>query len=199
VSRLPPPSPFYPGDWENEVPVDVQRELYRRHGRKPLVELAWQAMQLPDFKDDFEQLGARVVLWSEESEGRARVPVLLDVPARHHKRFVALLIEAMLPGYGRDEAREDKSKGKSKGKPGRHKKTVSDAVVLGLLERGLERHRSLNKRRKEPGYKKIADEFDLARTWATEIVKWAEKHPHEARRAIATSEIPTRFSAYLAE
>jgi hypothetical protein len=80
-----------------------------------------------------------------------------------------------------------------KGEPGRPDKTITQAVLLGLFERGLERARS-PKQRKHPSYASIADEYGLSRTWITPIVQWAEKHQRAARRALVTSETPARFS-----
>jgi len=84
-------------------------------------------------------------------------------------------------------------KGEPKGDPGRPTKEIAENVLLGLLDRGLERARSTGWRR-QPTYEAIASEYGLKRTWTTPIVKWAETHQRDARQAISTSKIPRRFS-----
>jgi hypothetical protein len=91
-------------------------------------------------------------------------------------------------------ARHAENMSAPKGESGRPRILLTQADLLGLFERGLERARSAKKRRK-PTYDEIADEYKLKRTWTTPIVKWAEAHQREARKAIVTSKIPPRFSA----
>src|SRR5262249_40823060 len=83
-----------------------------------------------------------------------------------------------------------------KGEPGRPTIKVSKETMLEIFRQSLERTRSTAKRR-EPTYEAIADANGVKRAWVTPIVKWAEKHQRDARRAIAMSEIPPRFSTYI--
>jgi len=82
------------------------------------------------------------------------------------------------------------------GDPGRPHTKITKATLLELFARGLERARS---KRPQPSYAAIADEHELKRTWVTPIVKWAEKHPSEAREAIASSKTPERFSTIVSD
>jgi hypothetical protein len=81
-----------------------------------------------------------------------------------------------------------------RGESGRPRQTITQDELHGLFKRGLERARSTKKRR-QPSYDSIADEYGLKRTWTTPIVKWAETHQRAAREAIVTSKTPRRFSA----
>jgi hypothetical protein len=84
----------------------------------------------------------------------------------------------------------------TKGESGRPKITITKETLLALFASGLERARSMKKRR-EPSYDSIADEHGLKRTWTTPIVKWAETHQREAREAIASSKAPRSFSTLI--
>jgi len=96
-----------------------------------------------------------------------------------------------VPRWGRFPALED---AEPKGESGRPENRIARAALFGLFERGLERARCPNKRRRRPTYDEIADEFGLKRTWITPIVKWAEAHQRQALRAVRTSKTPARFS-----
>ena len=77
----------------------------------------------------------------------------------------------------------------SAGESGRPRITLNKETLFVLFERGLERARS-TERRRQPSYERIADEVGLKRTWVTPIVKWAERHQLEARKAIVSVENP---------
>ena len=78
-------------------------------------------------------------------------------------------------------------------KGGRPENTITQATLFGLFTRGLERARSTAKPR-GPSYTAIAAEHGLTRTWATPIIKWAEKNQQSALEAMRLSETPPRFS-----
>ena len=84
----------------------------------------------------------------------------------------------------------------SKDKGGRPPVEISKDALLEIFRQSLERARSTAKR-PQPSYEAIADAVGVKRTWVTPIVKWAVKHQREARRAIASSETPARFSTFV--
>jgi hypothetical protein len=135
-----------------------------------------EARSRPGFGDDIRRVESRLGLWQSfppHDHAAARISEL-----KTEKR--ALVVAAL----------EEDAKGES----GRPELTITQAVLFGLFERGLERARSTTKKRRHPSYDSIADEYGLKRTWVTPIVKWAEKHQREARKAIRTSKTPPRFS-----
>jgi hypothetical protein len=89
-------------------------------------------------------------------------------------------------------------KKEARGEPGRPRATVTQDELLEILARGLEQARSTSRPR-QPTYAAIASEFGLKRTWATQIVKWAEAHQKQAREAIALSKTPRRFSTIVSD
>ena len=74
---------------------------------------------------------------------------------------------------------------------GQRKVTVTHDTLRVILRQSLQRTRS---KPPQPSYQQIADDNDVKRTWVTPIVKWAEKHPREARDALWMSRVPARFS-----
>jgi hypothetical protein len=84
----------------------------------------------------------------------------------------------------------------SKNRGGRPTVEVSKDTLLEILRQSLQRARSTAKRPK-PTYQEIAANNGVERTWVTPIVKWAVKHPREAREAIRLSKTPPRFSTFV--
>lgn len=80
-----------------------------------------------------------------------------------------------------------------RGEPGRPRVLVTKATLLEIFKQSLERARDTAKPPR-PHYQEIADDNGVKRTWVTPIVKWVVGHQQEALHALATSEIPARFS-----
>jgi hypothetical protein len=82
----------------------------------------------------------------------------------------------------------------SKDTGGRPEVEISQDTLFEIFRQSLQRGPS---RRSKPTYEEIAANNGVERTWVTPIVKWAVKHPREAREAIRLSKTPPRFSTFV--
>jgi hypothetical protein len=105
--------------------------------------------------------------------------------------------EAQWPPWNEARIRElvdeEAVKREVKGEPGRPRVLVTKATLLEIFKQSLERARDTAEPPR-PYYQQIATDNGVKRTWVTPIVKWVAAHQQEALHAVATSEIPPRFS-----